>query len=182
VSTAHVTQVKRLLIGLAAYYDRKLSDDQVGMYAEDLADLTLEELGEAVRRYRRNPKNVGFPLPARLRQEIAPQDTPEDSARLAESEIWETVGRVGYARGEDAERRLGGLAWEGVRRFGGWVRVCEAANENPTAFRAQMRSVLESVYRRAQSGRLEERVALPEPDNVRRLALGAFKQLPGGGE
>lgn len=175
-------QVKLLLVGLAAYFDKKLSDTQLAMYAEDLEDLPLEELAAAVRAYRKNPKNTQFPLPSKLREAIAPQETPEDAARLAESEVWEAVARYGWPNPKEAQMALGALAWEGVQRFGGWDRVCASANEDGSTFRAQMRGTLESVYRRAQAGRLEERVALPSPANVTEISRIAFKPMPEGGE
>ena len=158
--------VKELVIGLAAYYDKKLSPQQIAMYAEDLSTVPIEDLVRSIRLYRSNPKNSFFPLPAKLLESIRPQETAEDCARLAESEIWEAVGAYGWPNANRARSALGALAWEGVERFGGWARVCEGANEDGATFRAQMRNVLESVYRRAQQGRLEERVALPSPDQI----------------
>lgn len=166
-----IIQIKKVLIGLAAYYDRKLTDDQVQMYAEDLQDMPLEMLAAAVKQYRNNPRNNDFPRPARLRQEVAPQDTPEDSARVSEAEIWEAVASCGQYQSDRARHRLGGLAWEGVSRFGGWLRVCEAANEHGSTFRAQMRNTLESIYRRAQAGQLQNVVQLPEPKFNRSTGL-----------
>lgn len=182
MTIGEVQQLKAYIALTAAYYGQELADAVVAMYAEDLSDLPLEAVKAAITQIRRDPKVTRFPLPAVIRARLEPQDTPEDSARLAESEVWEAVGRYGWPNARDAQNAIGELGWEGVTRFGGWVRVCEAANDNPTAFRAQMRNVLESVYRRAQQGRLTEAVALPEPEKKLKaeIARQALKALAGG--
>jgi len=180
VTIGEVQQLKAYIALTAAYYGQELADAVVAMYAEDLSDLPLEAVKAAITQIRRDPKVTRFPLPAVIRARLEPPETAEDAALRAEAEIWEAVARIGQYRGDEAEARLGGLAWEGVKRMGGWANVCRSANEDAGMYRAQMRRFLEAAYRTALAGRLNSTVALPEPDNVRRLALGAFKQLPGG--
>jgi hypothetical protein len=163
----------------AAYYGQDLADAVIAMYAEDLSDLPLADVKAAISLIRKDPKVTRFPLPAVIRARISPQETPEDAARLAESEIWKAVGTYGYPNAKEAQMALGALAWEGVQRSGGWARVCASANEGGPSFRAQMRGTLEAVYRRAQAGRLEERVALPEPEHTASISRIAFKPMPG---
>src|ERR1700747_675495 len=59
-------QIAQQILGLAEYYDKTLSESQLGMFVEDLESITLEQLQFAIRKYRTNPKNVFFPMPSAL--------------------------------------------------------------------------------------------------------------------
>lgn len=159
--------LKREIVLTAMYYQQPMPNEIVQMYFDDLADLPIESVMAVYRAYRRDPANTRPPLPAVIRAKVNPQDSPIDAARLAEAEIWEGISRFGYARPDDAEKHLGSLAWEGVKRSGGWASVCMASNDNSTTFRAQMRGLLESLHRRAADGRLAQSVALPQPRGVK---------------
>ncbi len=166
----------------AAYYGQQLDDAVIAMYAEDLSDLPFETVKAAITEIRRNPSITRFPLPAVIRAKIAPPETDVDQARLAEAAIWEAVSRFGWPNGAEAEAYVGQLAWEGVKRFGGWPNVCLAANDQGATYRAQMRNLIETVYRASAAGRLEQKPSLPKPEAqpVQEIARTALRALPGG--
>lgn len=177
---AEVQQLKAYLALTAAYYGKQLDDAVIAMYAEDLADLPLAEVKRAIVLLRRDESIRHCPLPAQIRARLAPAETAEDQARIAEASVHLAISRFGWNNPELAKEHMGELAWEGVKRSGGWREVCEQADGGIS--RAQMRNLLEAIYRSAQAGRLEERPALPEgPGRLLESLQPVFKALPGGG-
>lgn len=83
--------VSSVISALAEYYDKKLTETQIAMYVEDLGDLSLADLSEAVKRYRRDPKNSFFPLPAKLREIVESQD-----GRPMPDEAWAMIPKDEY--------------------------------------------------------------------------------------
>ncbi len=59
-------RIAQLLIGLAEFYDKTLSANQLEMFVEDLLCISPEALEYAVLTYRRDGANKFFPLPAQL--------------------------------------------------------------------------------------------------------------------
>jgi hypothetical protein len=136
------------------------------MYAADLEDLPFNQVINALVKLRRDPRTTRFPLPAKIREAVHPQESPQDAARIAANEIWEAIGRFGWPNGNYARAQVGTLAWEVVTRNGGWISICQASGEgNAGTFKAQLRDLAESLYKRSQAGKLNEKVNLPEPSN-----------------
>lgn len=102
-------QIAEIVGKLAEYYDKNLSRSQVAMYVEDLISLQPEQLVVAVQRYRRNPQNVFFPLPAKLVELAAAVDgrpgVEEAWALLPKSEsdsvVWSQEMRGAYGACRD---------------------------------------------------------------------------------
>ena len=67
-------EIAQQIIGLAEYYDKTLSKNQIQMFVEDLENVDFEQLKFAIKKYRTDPKNVFFPLPAALLGLVAAND------------------------------------------------------------------------------------------------------------
>ena len=65
-------KIKSLIILTSAYYAHPIANEVVQMYAEDLADLGLENVKAALIELRKDPNVVRFPLPAKIRAKICP--------------------------------------------------------------------------------------------------------------
>lgn len=59
-------KIAQQVLGLAEYYDKTLSPGQIEMFVDDLEGIDFEQLKIAAKRYRTDPANVFFPLPAKL--------------------------------------------------------------------------------------------------------------------
>jgi hypothetical protein len=81
-------RIAKTIGALAEYYDKKLTALQIAMYVEDLSALTPEQLNLAVKKYRTDPANVFFPLPAKL---IALAEHAD--GRPGNEEAWSMVPR-----------------------------------------------------------------------------------------
>lgn len=151
------------IAGLAQYYGRKLEERVLGMMVDDLADLPLEPVLDAFKNYRRNPKNRFFPLPAQIREIVAPEITPEAQGREIAASIQEAVVRFGYPNGELARAFLGHAGWEVVKRFGGWAHLCQNLGVaiDITTFHAQARQLAEDTVR--YSGKTRHLQIAPPP-------------------
>jgi hypothetical protein len=83
-----LSSLLKIIGSFAEYYGKNLSENQIAMYVEDLQSVSPEALDTAVKQYRRNPKNVFFPLPAQLLEIISAQD-----GRPGVDEAWAMVPR-----------------------------------------------------------------------------------------
>ncbi len=145
--------LKEVIALTFAYYCRgqTLQDKVLNMYAGDLADLDPILCMSAYERYRRNPANRTFPLPAQIREIVNPEEfvSVETKARETAARICGAVSKFGWNNWAEAKNYIGPEGWAVVDRIGGWQHICESLGLkfNPTAFQAQLRDQLEGVYR-----------------------------------
>lgn len=159
--------VSKLLVQMAEYYGRTLTPNQTNMYAEDLMRLSIQQISEALKAYREDPKNRTFPLPAQLIQIVDPQSqlTAEDYAKDAASRIVAAVSEIGPYNSAAAQTYIGELGWLVVEREGGWANICrELSYENMGTLKAQWRELAISLYRRASAGEINQAPKLPSPN------------------
>lgn len=136
-----------------AYYHpgQALSDAVLGLYAEDLADISEEDVVLAYQAYRRNPKNTRFPLPAAIRAIVNPEEfiSPEQKAAEVAARISGAIVNYGYNNAREAAEFIGPMGWDVVQKQGGWSYLCEnhGTTISPSAFQAQVRNQLEAAFR-----------------------------------
>jgi hypothetical protein len=165
-----------VLEGLAAYYRMTLSPAQFAMYAEDLAELTPQQLVSACREYRKNPQNKFFPLPSALIALVKPVETELDLGNDVASRIIGAVSKFGSYRGAEARAYIGETGWECVKRFGGWVTICsELTDDTKTSIFAQLRGLAQTVAKKGANGTLD--VA---PDFKKEIGTEQVKALIAG--
>lgn len=151
-------EIAKMVVALGEYYDKILTPTQFAMYVEDLADMTPANLAVAVKRYRMNPANDRFPLPAKLRAAVYSPETPDAAAREAVGQIISAVARIGPYDSERARKFVGPLGWLVVVRQGGWETVCEMLTfQNQGILQAQWRelAIALSRYDRPTENRLD---------------------------
>lgn len=172
--------VKRILLALAEYFDKSLTESQLAMYSQDLSDLNAFEIERASVIYRKNPKNTRFPLPSALIAALHPeQDESTVAIDLAtrlcalieeKGYVWEFSNGNGVAPAyapyptfaEAVIGELGTVALEVVQRFGGWRRIHDAYYDSDrTAFMAQLRDRVAAILKLSRSGHLHYRPSLP---------------------
>ncbi len=139
-----------ILFAFGEYYDKRLTANQLGMYVEDLTDLSADELRAACKLYRQDAKNERFPLPAKLIALARPKDSPEDAGREIAAGIIDAVFKAGWNNPEKARAIMGEVGWAIISRMGGWQNFCqELTNENMPTMRAQIRDLAMTTVRRA---------------------------------
>ena len=141
-----------IAITFAYYYPgRSLPDEVVAMYVSDLSDLDVTSCIETYNRWRRNPSNKKFPLPAEIRELVNPGEfvAIESQAREIAARICGAVPRFGWNNAKQAELFIGPEGWSAVQRQGGWQYLCEqmGSNINPATFQAQIRDQIEGSLR-----------------------------------
>lgn len=145
--------LKEMIALTFAYYHRgqTLQDAVLDMYAGDLADLDAQVCMEAYKRYRLNPANKFFPLPAQIREMVNPEEfvSVETQARETAGRIVGCVSKYGWNNGRAARNEIGPEGWAVIERQGGWAHICENLGHriNPSAFQAQLRDQLEGVFK-----------------------------------
>jgi hypothetical protein len=78
--------IAQQILGLAEYYDKTLSSNQIEMFVEDLGSINLEQLKFAIKKYRTDPKSVFFPLPSKLIGLVS-----ESDGRPGDDEAWAMI-------------------------------------------------------------------------------------------
>lgn len=150
-------QIAGMLVKLAEYYGRTLTQNQVTMYVEDLVGQDIGQIHAAIFAYRKDPRNKTFPLPSQLEQIIhAPLQVSDDAHAVeAAARIMGAVRSIGPYAPKHAERAIGELGWYVVERMGGWFGVCEMlTNDNTTSLQAQFREIAKSALQRGKHGTL----------------------------
>lgn len=173
-------QLLREYIGTAAYFREQISDVALEMYVDDLADLPLEAVLEALRGLRRDPKQRRSPLPSEIRAKVLPaSESPEEIGKDIASRIIEAVSTCGWTNAERAKARIGELGWIVVQRQGGWTNLCSELNEsNRGMIQAQMRDLATVLYRKAEMGTLNLVPQLPEQKHRAAQLVSLIKDMP----
>jgi hypothetical protein len=153
----------QVIIATFAYYHRgqTLDDMVLAMYVEDLNDLDPQVVIAGYQQYRRNPKNRTFPLPAEIRELVAPGEfiAVETQAREIASRIVGAISMYGWNNSTQAQLYIGPVGWGLVERSGGWSHLCQntGVTIQPTTLTAQLRDQLEGTLRYGQAA-IEERI------------------------
>lgn len=177
-----ITELKKLIVQLAAYYEKDLSDEQIVLYANDLASLlSFDEALTAAAAYRRDPENTFFPRPiSKLVKYARPERPDSDAALEVAASIIKCVKRHGYPNGTEARAEMGEVGWAVVQAFGGWATICEIMNDkNIPTYTAQFRELAKAKIADARAGRFDETPTLPAPSNLNRLTrlIGPIVEL-----
>lgn len=151
-------ELKAALVITAELCGRELSDLAIRTMAGDLAHLDGTACLQALQRLRRKGR---FPTVEDIENLVDPSVSSLDDAREAASLIVEAVSRHGYTNPGAARAAMGELAWQVVRRFGGWAHICETLNSrNQPTLLAQFRDIAETLGRRNELGLTHTRPAL----------------------
>lgn len=152
-----------LLLTLAEYLQIAVTERLMSMYADDLLELSEEQLLTAMQCYKNDPtlKAIGkFPLPIQLKNfVITPQLTPRQIATdttnkvmswvKGQSYLWtHNVSYTTYC--ESTKKACGELGFLLIQKLG-W-RTIEDTPKSDTAFVAQMRDLAEALYIKSLSG------------------------------
>lgn len=166
---SNLKMIKKLWSAFAAYYQLSLSDQQIQLYAEDCSEYSADAIGLAMKAWRRNPKHSRLPLPGQLLELMNGSNSRLSATAIATNMIaavqrhdytWpQQLNKSAYRTGTfggDFRAELGEAAWEVMRAYGDWAKFCEAYKEsnNETAFKAQLRDLIESVVEKRRSGDL----------------------------
>lgn len=138
--------IKLLLLENAEYYGQELTENQLIMYSSDLSDLSIQDIKSALREIRKNPKINRIPLPAIIRNAVVPFCDDESIAVDCSSKIVEAVSR-GFDS-SNAKTFLGPIAWEIVKRQGGWTLLNQTLLNSEIPIRqAQWREMAKSIIK-----------------------------------
>lgn len=162
---------------VASYYQRRVDDPVLRMYAEDVADLSIDDVLRALNAYRKNPKNRTMPLPANIREIINPVETSDGQAREIAARIEGAIVKFGWSNSDLAREFIGDVGWEVVQRYGGWSHVCQShgVTIQPATFHAQVRDQLAFllVKKKHESSSLQ----IAYPDRVSRMEGSTGERL-----
>lgn len=134
--------VAEIIILTASYYRIPLSEPVLAMYCEDLEDLPSEEIIAAYKAFRRDPKNKTMPLPAQIRDMIAPTPNPDAEARELLGRIKTAITQFGWNQGDAARPYIGEVGWQLVTDQGGWFNLCCSDFLTNDSMQAQARNRL----------------------------------------
>lgn len=163
MSSDNLSQIQVLLIALAEYYQKPLTENQLVMYAEDLSRFESEKVQAAMYTYRNNPKNKFFPIPAQLIEVLEPEIDPSLQAIEISARIWQAIANFGWPNPEGAKDFIGEIGWHVVTRMGGWPSLCDQVMQSDGGMlRAQMREMAKATMERQKLGMLFETPSFPK--------------------
>lgn len=170
----------------AIYYNRNLEPEVLTMMCDDLEDLDASSCIDAYSRWRKNPANKTFPLPAQIRELVAPEQfvAVETQAREIAARIMGSIPKFGYANPKEAQAFIGPEGWECVCRAGGWRHLCESVTtKQAPIMQAQFRDQLEGSLRYGTPA-IEQSIGAVSSSEARGLeSIGSLmdrmKLLPG---
>lgn len=122
----------KMLLVLATLANISLRPEIIDLYFSELRDLELKSVIGEMRKFARSvsPK-TGLPTIDAIRERLQPKLSDEDLATELSFKIIESITKFGYCNGDQAQKYLGPLGWEAVRRLGGWSHFCEQSDETP---------------------------------------------------
>jgi len=142
-------------IGIAEIYGRELSKAALGMFLEATSDLDQAKVLAALKNWVKVSKHMRYPLPAEIREMIAPVVDDETIAKEIASRISQTVSSCGYSNQQAAKTLIGELGWAVVERWGGWQYICEnlGTTMDLGTFQAQARDLTKAMLKIEKSER-----------------------------
>lgn len=165
-----IDQIKINLVKLAAYYEKTLTSEQIGLYSNQLAEsMTDQEVAIACKKYIDNPANEFFPRPvSKLIYLVKKPVSNEDMAQNITGLLMEAVRAYGphwasghyqngapvfagkdqaYTTWENAALSVfGQVGLVAVQRYGGWLNFCQNVYESPEGVvRAQVKNLTTSL-------------------------------------
>lgn len=154
VTPAELRDLKTEYVFLAAYYQQRIDDGALNLYASDLNDLALGEVLDAMSRLRRQPGRRTYPLPSDIREAVAPQEgSLLSQANDIAGRISAAIGRYGYTQADRAKSFVGDLGWLVICRMGGWRSLCNSLlSADMGTFRAQCRDLARAQLEMEASG------------------------------
>lgn len=171
----------RKLKGLAQLSGRDLGPEAFELYDRLIAEPYGDNRASGALLEWIKTKGRGFPTPAEIITILEPTtiDEKQQADDLA-AKLMGAIARKGYVWAsctnyapranfeDDFKHHLGELAWAVVTRVGGWKSFCEQFDQgvNHNA-RPQLRDLVCSVIAHAKAGRLDEKPALPGPQQNR---------------
>lgn len=164
-------EVAIVLANMATYFGKDITKPVISMMVEDLSDLNFQDVLNAFTAYRKNPKNISFPLPAKIREIINPTQSVDGMANEAASRIRKAIVDFGWCNPSQARAYIGELGWRIVERSGGWMYVCEnhGVELNPLTFHAQARDLAKAIVESEGMGIGDMPIGLPEPIQNKKL-------------
>lgn len=142
-----MTQDERNKVGTAIaftaqYYGREFKKEVLAMMVGDLEDLAASAVLDALNRYRRDPRSKTFPLPAQIRDMIAPTPNHDAEARELLGRIKTAITQFGWNQGDAARPYIGEVGWQLVTDQGGWFNLCCSDFLTNDSMQAQARNRL----------------------------------------
>lgn len=176
------------LEAMSVYYSKQLNPQALSMMVSDLEDLPSDLVLMAIKKYRQDPRNKTFPLPAQIREIIYPRTDDRAVAVELSRKLLKALNKHGWSwehgyyhngkpyfeddRGnvfpsfrEAVVSELGEVGWDIIESRGGWQNFSTMANEQEEGiYQAQLRDQIESVIKNKKAGLDVSKYSLPNPE------------------
>ncbi len=172
MTTNERSSVGVMWLRIAQVFGKSIEPQTMKVMLDAVDDLPADEVASVLASWMKTTRLARYPFPSEIRERLGHSEAPEDIGRDVASRIIESVSRFGWNNSESAKEFIGELGWVVVTRQGGWVTVCQELDENNKGvMQAQMRDLAITVYRRAQTGKLDQAPALPVSTKAAHLKL-----------
>lgn len=148
------------LAQMAEVFGTPLSKTKVELYVQILGRMKDEDFNKACIRLLETHKFNRFPLPAEFLESSQDKERLEMQAQQIPFLISGAVSKYGIYNPKDAADELGPVAWDVVRKLGGWQHLCAnlGVSIQLTSFIAQVRDLAESTLELDRKGLLNKQI------------------------
>lgn len=172
-------EILKIITITAEYYGRQIGPGTIATMADDLAEFPQHAVLAAYARYRKDPANRAFPMPAQIIGILTRDVGPRDLAIETAGRIRKAISEFGWNNPRDAKTFIGESGWGVIDSFGGWAHLCEnlGVTINETTFYAQLRDTVESKIKLNKANYDSDRPAL---DQARDRGLKSASEIIAG--
>lgn len=113
----------KVFYAMGEFYDKKVSEELLFMYFDDLIELTIEEVKHGAKAHRQDPKHGAFfPKPADILRHLQTGKlSPEEQAEVAWAEVMQCLRKNGAYGGLKIENKQAIAAF---KAFTTWKEFC----------------------------------------------------------
>lgn len=198
MNTENRKKIAYELEAMSVYYSKQLNPHALSMMVSDLEDLPPELVLLAIKKYRQDPRNKTFPLPAQIREVLLPKTDDRALSIELSRKILRALTKHGWCwshgyfengkpyfeddKGNKFDNfkdavisELGELGWQLIESRGGWQNLSKMANEQEEGiYAAQLRDQIEAILKNKRAGVDISKIAIPSPetDSVKALISG----------
>ena len=138
-----------LLVNLTVVYNKEMKREALVVYVQYLERYDKEVILRAIDKVLTSCKF--YPSIAEIINFIEGDVTDKDKANEMAGNIIRCIREHGYTNPEEAQKEMGPIAWESVKRFGGWDMICNSPLCQLSTIRAQLRDMCLAMLKTNES-------------------------------
>lgn len=164
------TILAKTIRAIAIFYGLEMSQDRLSLTLDCWVGTNVppDEIARGYDRFTKESKIYKFPSPAEIMSIIRPKADAHDLGVVTAAKVVQAVSKFGYCNQEEAFAFIGPAGVDAVRRFGGWLYICEnlGVTIDVTTFQAQVREITKSEIKMNALGITRNQIGYEEKEKI----------------